>query len=118
MSDSASEGSNPERRRQPRVPCKVTVLLQAGNLYGSAHLADLTPDGVRVWSALQPERGNGVRIRFETPEGQKVELSGSVVWSTAAEFGVRIEQSNEAYLSFVEILSSPQTDADPGLTLS
>ena len=73
---------------------------------GHAKLADLTRDGVRVLSPLRPETSDGVRIRFETPEGQKVELSGSVVWSTAAEFGVRIEQSNEAYLSFVEILSS------------
>ncbi len=106
MSDSASEGSNPERRRQPRVPCIVTVLLQAGNLYGSAHLADLTPDGVRVFSALQPESGDAVRIRFETPEGQKAELAGSVVWTTAFEFGVRIDDRNEAYQSLVEILSS------------
>ncbi len=69
-------------------------------------LADLTPDGVRVLSALRPERGDAVRIRFETPEGQKVELTGSVVWSKAWEFGVRIDRNNEAYLSFVEILNS------------
>ena len=106
MSDSASEGSNSERRRQPRVPCAITVLFQAGNVGGYGQLADLTRDGVRVLSPLRPERGDGVRIRFETPEGQKVELAGSVVWSTAAEFGVRIDQVNEAYLSFVESLNS------------
>jgi hypothetical protein len=107
MSDSASEGSIPEQRGQTRVRCAVSVLFQAGSVCGHAKLADLTRDGVRVLSPLRPERGDGVRIRFETPEGEKVELSGSVVWSTAAEFGVRIEQSNEAYLGFVEILSSP-----------
>ena len=106
MSDSASEGSKPEPRRQTRVPCAVSILFQAGNVCGHAQLSDLTRDGVRVLSPPRPETGDGVRIRFETPEGQKVELSGSVVWSTAAEFGVRIDQNNEAYLSFVETLSS------------
>ncbi len=105
MSDSGAEGSNPERR-YPRVSCAVSVLFQAGIVCGHAHLADLSPDGVRVLSALRQERGDGVRIRFETPEGQKVELTGSVVWSTAAEFGVSIDWNNEAYLSFVETLSS------------
>ena len=105
MSDSGSEGSNPERR-YPRVPCAVSVLFQAGKVCGHAQLADLTPDGVRVLSTLQPEGGDAVRIRFETPEGQKVELTGSVVWSKAFEFGVHIDWNNEAYLSFVESLSS------------
>ncbi len=105
MSDSGAEGSNPERR-YPRVPCAVSVLFQAGNVCGHAQLADLTPDGVRVRSPLQPERGNAVRISFKPPEGQKVELTGSVVWSAAVEFGVRIDNRDEAYLSFVETLSS------------
>ncbi len=98
-------GSEGERRRQARVPCTVSVLLQAGNLYGQGHLADLAPDGVRVQSRLQTESGDAVQIRFETPEGQKIELTGSVIWSTAAEFGVRIDQNSEAYLSFAESLS-------------
>ena len=106
MSDCASKGSNPERRRQPRVLCTVSVLFQAGNVCGHALLVDLTSDGVRVRSPLQPEAGNAVRVRFETPEGQKVELTGSVVWSAAMEFGVRIDNRNDAYLSFVEGLSS------------
>ena len=42
----------------------------------------------------------------ETPEGQKVEQTGSVVWSTATEFGDHLDLGNEAYLSFVESLSS------------
>ena len=74
---------------------------------GHAHLADLTREGVCVRSALQPERGDAVGIRFETPEGLKVELTGSVVWSTAAEFGVHLSQTDEAYRSFLESLSSP-----------
>ncbi len=106
MSDSASEGSNSERRRQPRVACTISVLLQAGNVCGQGHLADLSPDGVRVLSALHAHLDDAVRISFETPEGHKVELTGSVVWTTAGEFGVRIDQSNEAYLSLVETLSS------------
>ncbi len=71
---------------------------------GHAHLTDLNPDGVCVRSALQPSEGDRVRIRFrfETPEGQKVELTGSVIWSKDSEFGVRIDQDNEAYLSFLE----------------
>ena len=103
---SGSEGSRPERRCQARVPCSVSVLFQAGEECGQAQLTDLTPDGVCVRSTLQPEGGSTVRIRFETPEAEKVELTGSVAWGTAVEFGVRIDQSNEAYLSFVEILSS------------
>ncbi len=106
MRDSASEGSNPERRRQPRVACIVTVLLQAGNVSDRAHLADLSPEGVHVLSALQPGRGYIVRISFETPEGHKVELTGSVIWSKDSEFGVRVDDRNEAYQSLVEILSS------------
>ncbi len=66
MSDSASEGSNPERRRQPRVPCTVSVLLQAENVYGQGHLADLAPDGVRVQSRLQTERGDAVSVRYSS----------------------------------------------------
>ncbi len=105
MSDSASEGSNSERRSQPRVPCSVTVFIQAESLHGSAHLADLSSDGFRLVSALQ-QRGEAVRMRCETPEGQEVHLTGRVVWSTATEFGVHIDLRNEAYLSSVEILSS------------
>ena len=84
----------------------VSVLLQTGDLCGHGHLTDLTPDGVRVRSALRPERGNAVRIRFGTPEGRNVELTGGVVWSAGVEFGVRIDKMDEAYLSFVETLSS------------
>ena len=104
MSDSASQGS--ERRRQPRVPCTVSVLLQAGTVKGPAHLADLSPDGVCILSYLKPETGDAVCIRFETPARQKCELTGSVAWSTAEKFGVRLDQSNEAYLELVEILNS------------
>ncbi len=75
-------------------------------MWSRAHLADLSPDGVHVLSALQPERRDAVRIRFETPEGQKVELTGSVIWSKDSEFGVRINDRNEAYQSLVETLSS------------
>ena len=99
-------GSEGERRRQARVPCTVSVLFQAGEVCGHAQLTDLTPDGVCVRSVLQPEGGSTVRIRFETPEGEKVELTGRVAWSTAAEFGVRIDRNSEAYLSFVESSSS------------
>ena len=106
MGDSASEGPYRVQRRQARVACTVSVLFQAGNVCGHAQLADLTRDGVRVLSALQPDRADAVKIRFETPDGQKVELTGRVVWSTGVEFGVRIDQNNEAYLSFVETLSS------------
>ncbi len=84
----------------------VSVLLQAGEVCGHGHLTDLTPGGVRVRSALRPERGDTVRIRFGTPKGRNVELTGGVVWSVGVEFGVRIDKSNEAYLSFVETLSS------------
>ena len=105
MSDSASKGSNPERRRQARVPYSVSAYFQAGTVCSYTRLADLTPGGVRIRSVLQPREGDAVRIRFETPEGQKVELTGSVVWSTAAEFGVRIDQNSEAYVSFAESLS-------------
>ncbi len=66
MSDSGAEGSNPERR-YPRVSCAVSVLFQAGNVCGHALLVDLTSDGVRVRSPLQPERGDAVQIRFDTP---------------------------------------------------
>ncbi len=106
MSDSGSEGSNPERRRQIRVPRIAEVLFQTGRVRGFAHLADLNTEGVRIQSVLQPGEGDAVRIRFETPDGQKVELTGGVVWSTAVEFGVRIDNKDEAYLSFVESLSS------------
>ncbi len=106
MSDSASEGSNSERRRQPRVSCAVTVLCQAGNVSARARLTDLTPDGVSVRSDLQPEKGNAVRISFKPTEGQKIELTGVVVWSAAVEFGVRIDNRDEAYLSFLDTLSS------------
>ncbi len=106
MRDCASKGSKPQRRREPRLPCMVSVLLQAGDVCGHGHLADLTPGGVRVQSALRPERGDTVRIRFGTPEGRNVELTGGVVWSAGVEFGVRIDQMDQGYLSFVETLSS------------
>ena len=106
MSDPASEGSSPKRRCL-RMRCAVTILFQTGTVYGQGHLADLSPDGVRVVSALRQESGDGIRIRFTTPEGQKIELAGNVVWSRAGEFGVCIVQSDEAYLSFVESLSAP-----------
>ncbi len=85
---------------------RAEVGLPATYFVGHAQLADLTPDGVRVLSTLQPEGGDAVRIRFETPEGQKVELTGGVVWSKAMEFGVRIEVRDEAYVNFLESLSS------------
>ncbi len=44
----------------------------------NAQLADLSPLGdVRVLSALQPEGGDAVSIRFETLEEQKVEVAGA-----------------------------------------
>jgi len=105
--------SGKERRRHRRIAKRLSVLIESGGSYSQGHIKNLSKTGMLVRSSLLPEPGAEVRLKFETLEGHKIEVSGRVRWTTAglpkdevqSAFGVLFEAPGEDYLEFFATLA-------------
>ncbi len=100
-----------ERRRLRRVMKRIPAAFEAGKLRGKGHIKNISKEGLFVRTSVLPSAGTPVRIVFHDRHGSKVEVHGTVRWSTAqlppAEkakpgFGVYIEPGNEEFSEFFE----------------
>lgn len=105
--------SRRNRRRHRRVARRISVLVESGGRYFQGSIKNLSKYGVFVRSSVLPEPGAEVHLKFETIEGSKIEVTGTVRWTTAglprddaqSGFGVLLESPTEAYLSFFSSLA-------------
>ncbi len=99
-----------ERRKLKRSVTRVPASFESGELRGKGHVKNVSKGGVFLRADVLPESGSEIRILFHTQQGRKVEIWGTVVWSTAElnqpdarpGFGVRFEGVSEQFLEFYE----------------
>ena len=95
---------------------RIPATFVAGEICGNGHVKNLSRDGLFIRTDTLPAKGESVGLIFFLQDGSKLEISGTVRWSTAqlaqAEqatpgFGMRIDERNAEYLEFYErILAS------------
>lgn len=95
------------RRNVKRIP----AAFQAGELRGQGHIKNLSREGLFLRSDDVPERGSEIRVVFHDRVGSKVEIRGTVCWTTSQlpeeagakrGFGIHISGGALAYLEFYE----------------
>ena len=100
-----------EKRRLRRAVTRIHATFVAGNTRGDGHIKNMSPDGLFLRTDTLPVRGDPVCVVFNLPDGSKVEVAGTVRWSTAqlaqseeakAGFGMLIDPQNDLYLEFYE----------------
>ena len=103
-----------ERRRLKRFMSRIPATYVCGKLTGRGAVKNLSKEGLFVRSDTVPEPGQTVHVLLQPPENPKVEVVGTVRWTTdqlpsrapgQTGFGLRIEDPPDAYLElFARIL--------------
>lgn len=100
--------SGRDRRKLRRYAKRIPAMFVSGSLCGQGHVKNLSKGGVFMRTERLPDPGAEVSILIQSPDGRKVEVTGTVCWTTdqiPAEdaqpgFGMQISTRNEAYLEF------------------
>ncbi len=106
-----------ERRRLERTVGRILATFETDAGIGTGYIKNVTKDGVflRSKTGTLPVSGEPVNVIFQDLTGRKIEVSGTVRWTTAqldpAEqaipgFGVQIDSPSEEYFEFYEQLLS------------
>ena len=102
------------RRRLRRTVVRIPATYKIAAGIGSGHIKSVTPGGIffRTETPL-PVSGEPVKVIFLDLFGGKIEVSGTVGWTTAQldpakqakpGFGMQIDQPSAEYLEFYEQL--------------
>ena len=100
-----------ERRRLKRVVRRISACFQCDGVIGKGHIKNVTQEGLFLRTDHLPPPGSQIRLVFGPEGGPRVEVSGTVRWTTAQlppgantspGFGMRIENVTEEFLEFFE----------------
>jgi hypothetical protein len=100
-----------ERRRLRRILKRIPASFEAGSMRGKGHIKNVSKEGLFLRTNALPPVGSDVRVLFPDRNGTKIEVRGTVRWTTdqlpAAEkakpgFGVYIARGNEVFDEFFE----------------
>jgi hypothetical protein len=100
-----------ERRRLRRIMKRIPAAFEAGKLRGKGHIKNVSKEGLFVRTSALPPAGTQVRIVFHDRHGSKIEVRGTVRWTTAQlspeenakpGFGVYIPAGNDEFHEFFE----------------
>ena len=97
-----------ERRRLKRFTKRVNVRFETATLRGNGRIRNLHREGMFIASHLLPASLERVRVVIETRDGRKIELTGSVRWTSAQMpdrapapgFGLQLENPGADYFEF------------------
>jgi hypothetical protein len=98
-----------ERRKLRRILKRIPAAFEAGMLRGKGHVKNVSKEGLFVRSSVLPPVGSDVRVIFHDRNGSKIEVRGTVRWTTdqlASDekakpgFGVYIPRGNEDFDEF------------------
>ncbi len=100
-----------ERRRLERTVGRVLATFETDAGIGTGYIKNVTKDGVflRSQTGTLPVSGEPVNVIFLDLFGRKIEVSGTVRWTTAqldpaeqakAGFGMQIDSPSDEYLEF------------------
>jgi len=91
----------------------IRAAFEAGELRGVGHVKNISKGGIFLRSEILPQPGHEVRVLFHDRAGNKIELHGTVRWTTAQlgvgadarpGFGVQFSQVDGAFREFYEEL--------------
>jgi hypothetical protein len=100
-----------ERRRLRRILKRIPAAFEAGALRGKGHIKNVSKEGLFVRTAVLPPVGCEVRVLFPARNGSKIEVHGTVRWTTdqlpegekaKPGFGVYIPRGNDDFEEFFE----------------
>jgi Tfp pilus assembly protein PilZ len=106
-----SQEPKPERRKLRRILKRIPAAFEAGSLRGKGHIKNVSKEGLFVRTAVLPAMGDDVRVIFHDRNGTKIEVHGTVRWTTAQlprdqkpkpGFGVHVPRGNEDFDEFFE----------------
>jgi len=102
---------------EPRFNTYIWADIMLENETGEGSIQNVGPGGVFVRSSTIGKMGDEVRLSFEGPDGDEVEVIG-IIWWTKSDlggrgpglhgFGVRLMASSGNYRSLLETLSHPR----------
>jgi hypothetical protein len=99
---------------QPRYDTSIRTRFELGSLAGEGNIENAGPGGLFIRTATIPDRGEKVWLSFEGPNGEVVEASGVVWWTTLdmraraqarQGFGVRLVASSGDYRKLLKRLA-------------
>jgi len=100
-----------DRRRLKRVMKRIPAAFEAGKLRGRGYIKNISKAGLFVRTSILPPMGAPVRVLFHDRKGSKLEVHGTVRWTTQLlppeenakpGFGVLIEPVSEEFSEFFE----------------
>jgi len=89
-----------------RIPTLLKARFKAGGKLGEGKIRNVSLGGLFVGTDAIPSQGEAAKVRFRMPDGNAVEVSGFVWWTTTQDrsrrhrapgFGLRLIDSNPAY---------------------
>jgi hypothetical protein len=88
----------------------IRAAFEAGELRGVGHLKNISKEGLFLRSEILPQPGSEIRILFHDRSGNKIELHGTVRWTTAQlqepdarpGFGIQFSKVDTAFRDFYE----------------
>jgi hypothetical protein len=107
------EIASAERRRLKRYVQRLEAHFQSGRMRGLGHVRNLSKEGMFIGAERLPEPGAPIALTIETSTGDKIDLNGTVRWTTAqlpdardaaSGFGVRVEGRSPGYRELFEAL--------------
>ena len=90
---------------------RIPVRFSTNSVKADGHIKNLSKEGVFVRANVLPFPGDHISIRFESRQGSKLEILGTVRWTTAQindpeitqpGFGVQLDQKSPDYDAFFE----------------
>jgi PilZ domain len=99
------------RRILRRAIPSIRAAFEAGELRGVGHLKNISKEGLFLRSDILPQPGTEIRILFHDRQGNKIELHGTVRWTTAQlandsgarpGFGIQFSKADGAFRDFYE----------------
>src|SRR5262245_3941883 len=100
---------NVERRKLRRILKRIPAAFEAGRMRGKGHIKNVSKEGLFLRTNVLPPVGEDVRVIFHDRNGSKIEVRGTVRWTTAQlpkdekakpGFGVHIPRGNEDFDDF------------------
>ena len=108
-----SEPQGRERRKLKRHGSLIPALYKSGSLNGKGHIKNLSKEGLFMRTDRLPPPSAPVRILIQPPDGRRIEVSGTVRWTTdqypipsgKSGFGMYIDVRSDAFMElFRELL--------------
>src|SRR5262245_49448353 len=98
-----------ERRKLRRILKRIPAAFESGTLRGKGHIKNVSKEGLFLRTVTLPGVGDYVRVLFHDRNGTKIEVLGTVRWTTAQlptsskakpGFGLHIPRGNEDFDDF------------------